>query len=168
MKRQWRSGLPSSLLLLCLAASAVQADSPFCFLVGHWQSEENGVVMEELWLPEQHGALHALNRSYPLTPKLDANGQPKRPAFEFLRIEKVGDQWHYLAQPNGRPAVAFALKEVSERHAVFENAEHDFPQRIRYQLDAESHLQVSIAKIDGSGPSMQWRWQRKAGLVTCE
>lgn len=70
-------------------------------------------------------------------------------AFEQLRIEPSSSGLSYIASPAGGPPVPFGLVEYQAGLAVFENPEHDFPQRIAYQRDG-THLLATIAKLDGS------------------
>ena len=50
-------------------------------------------------------------------------------------------------QPAGQAPDTFAAKAVSDTEVVFENAGHDFPQRVAYAADGGQRLQ---ARIEGS------------------
>ncbi|QQS40311.1 MAG: hypothetical protein IPM63_13210 [Acidobacteriota bacterium] len=53
-------------------------------------------------------------------------------SHEFLRIiEKDGDVY-YVAIPSGQKETAFKLTSHKDGVAIFENPEHDFPQKITY------------------------------------
>jgi hypothetical protein len=57
--------------------------------------------------------------------------------------------------------VAFKLKELGERRVVFENLQHDFPQRIRYWLDAAGAMHARIEGLQaGQTVSEEWVWKR--------
>ena len=64
----------------------------------------------------------------------------------------------YLASPKGRqPPTPFALKSVTADGVVFENTEHDFPQRIIYQRGPEGGLTMRIEGLEnGREKTMQW------------
>jgi hypothetical protein len=66
--------------------------------------------------------------------------------FEFMRImeEENGDVY-LVATPSGERETRFKLREVKGSEAVFENAAHDFPQRIIYRRDGDS----LIGRIEG-------------------
>lgn len=68
----------------------------------------------------------------------------------------------FVAQPGGRPATAFALKSIDASSVVFENLQHDFPQRIMYRR-AGGRL---CARVEGSAtaadPPEEWCWSRLA------
>jgi hypothetical protein len=70
--------------------------------------------------------------------------------FEFFRVQPGEDGvLVYHAQPEGREAVLFRLAEASATAVSFENAEHEFPQRIRYVRDGE-RLTATLSLIDGT------------------
>ncbi len=83
-----------------------------------------------------------------------------RSFFEFLRIEQRDDGIFYVAMPRGKPGTDFRLTHLEHGRAVFENPEHDFPQRIVYARDGD----VLSATIEGTENGEQrrskWRWQR--------
>lgn len=67
---------------------------------------------------------------------------------ESLKIEKTADGIYYVADVAHNPApVKFKLTGVTDTSAVFENPEHDFPQKITYLLE-EGNLH---AFIEGPG-----------------
>jgi hypothetical protein len=82
-------------------------------------------------------------------------------SFEFFRIEETAGGLVYLTQPRGQPATPFRAVQASGKRVVFENLEHDFPQRILYWLDEEGALRARIEGKDrGKDAAMEWRWTR--------
>jgi hypothetical protein len=73
---------------------------------------------------------------------------------EKLKIAKEGDDIFYIAEVKHNPApVKFKLTSISDNQAVFENPEHDFPQKIVYKnTDGNLH-----ASIEGPGKDGKWR-----------
>ena len=65
--------------------------------------------------------------------------------FEFLRIADTPTGPSYFASPGGRAPVEFKHKESGSQRIVFENAAHDFPQRILYWREGD----VLVARIEG-------------------
>jgi hypothetical protein len=53
--------------------------------------------------------------------------------YEYLRIELRDGRLAYVASPSGQPEAVFLEAEITDRKAVFEAPEHDFPQRIAYE-----------------------------------
>lgn len=87
--------------------------------------------------------------------------QGRTTGFEFLRIAMDGDVPVYLAQPGGKPAVAFRATAADGQSITFLNAEHDYPQRIRYWRTGDV-LNAEIALADGSN-AMRWSYLRVRG-----
>ena len=52
---------------------------------------------------------------------------------EFVVVRERGERLVYLAHPSGQPAAEFVSITASPNEVVFENAQHDFPQRVGYQ-----------------------------------
>jgi hypothetical protein len=72
---------------------------------------------------------------------------------ESLRLERLGDDVFYTARPRQNLfPTAFRLIESDARRFVFENPEHDFPQRIVYERIGATKLHVRI-EGDDSGES---------------
>ena len=93
------------------------------WMAGSWAGEEGKVQMEEHWTVPKGGMLLGLHRDV---------ASERTVSFEFLRIEKTSDGIVYFAQPKGAPPTPFRLVECKEKRVVFENPQHDFPQRILY------------------------------------
>ena len=53
--------------------------------------------------------------------------------YEQVRIFERGGHLVYAAHPSGQTPAEFVSTKVEESIIVFENKEHDFPQRIRYE-----------------------------------
>jgi hypothetical protein len=149
------------LLAVGLSPSANEANEDIgrsleglAWLAGCWGSEESRGAAEECWMGPRAGLMLGVHRDVP------PSGQP---FFEFLRIEARKDGVFYLASPKGRPPTPFRLVRLEAQSATFENAEHDYPQRIQYTRDAAGPvLRVQIGTIDGKGESAEWTWSRRA------
>jgi hypothetical protein len=154
----------ASLLVLGAAAAAALArtSSPpirqgptladLAWLAGHWSSERAGTRTEEVWLTPSGGLLLGMNRA------VTAAG---RGTFEFLRIEQRAQGIVYVASPSGRGETVFPLADVGARFVLFENPEHDFPQRIRYELDDAGRMQARVSAGQGDQErALEWSWTR--------
>lgn len=136
-------------LVLTTQTSNAQTLDDLSWIGGYWTSSENGMTMEELWTTPSAGIMLGLHRD------VFPNG---RASFEYIRIVQIDDEVHYVASPGGGPSTSFKLKEVSESKAIFENLEHDFPQRIIYSLTDDS-LTARIEDESGE-KGMQWTWNK--------
>jgi len=118
------------LILLVGAASAVTAAAAelasLDWLLGNWQRTgmAAGTSGAEHWR-RQADVLEGEGRSY---------RQGELRFQERLRIIDEGGQLYYVADVAGNPApIRFALVAQGVQSVVFENLQHDFPQRIAYQ-----------------------------------
>ena len=136
----------TSLLLISTSLSA-QSIADLSWMNGYWTNAQNGNSSEELWSSPDGGIMVGLNRG------VYANG---RSSFEFLRIVESEGKVVYLASPGGQTPTPFTLTEVNGEKAVFENLEHDFPQRIIYSRDSDK-LTARIENASGE-KGMQWTW----------
>jgi hypothetical protein len=143
-------------ILAALAASAaiacgaqVPAAADLAWLSGTWILERGGERVSESWLGPGNGILVGANLT------TWASGKK---SYEFLRIADTPTGPSYFASPGGRAPVEFKLKEAGAQRVVFENASHDFPQRILYWREAE----VLVARIEGKvgekERSEEWRF----------
>jgi hypothetical protein len=124
------------------------------WLEGHWRGEGGGVRMEEVWMSGEGAVMPGVHRD------LFDNG---RSFFEYLRIELRPSGIVYLASPRGESTTEFPLRESSDSFVLFENPEHDFPQRIEYRRDGEL-LTVSIeGNANGETRRRSWQWKRVPG-----
>ena len=82
--------------------------------------------------------------------------------YEFLLLrESAGGEIHYVAKPSGQAEAAFKLIRASATEVVFENPQHDFPQRISYTLKADGKLTAAIEGTkNGKTRRVEYHYQR--------
>jgi len=66
---------------------------------------------------------------------------------EELYVKKFADTWAYVALPVNQTITLFALSEYSESKFIFENEEHDYPQKIIYEFTADGKLNAATEGI---------------------
>ena len=146
--------LTAALLLapaLALAQSPVRV-SGLDWLAGTWERRVEGKeTVTESWLGPGNGLMVAANLT------TWANG---RKSFEFLRIAETAEGFSYFASPGGKAPVEFKVKESGERRVVFENAAHDFPQRVLYWREGEQLVARIEGSIKGKERAEEWRFTR--------
>ncbi len=154
-----RSGvsvLVLALLTTCMASTQSPPTTDLAqleWMVGAWSEVKPGTETEEHWLPAKGGLMLGLNRT------VRAEG---RSSFEYLRIARTEKGISYFASPQGRPATEFPLLETADNRVVFENLQHDFPQRIIYWLTPEGHLHARIeGLINKKRRSAEWHWKKQ-------
>jgi hypothetical protein len=123
------------------------------WMAGHWAVEKDGTRTEEVWLAPAGGFLLGMGRTAPKT---------GRASFEFLRIEQRKGGPVYVASPGGGATTDFPLVDFGERFVLFENPEHDFPQRIRYELTTAGELHARVSgTVVGKEESEEWTWDKQ-------
>lgn len=139
-------------ILICIlftGLSNAQKLTDLDWMTGYWSSSQNGNTQEELWTPASGGLMLGLHRD------VFSSG---RSSFEYLRIVESENKIVYLASPGGQSPTSFTLTESGNNKAVFENPEHDFPQRIIYSLDG-GRLTARIEDTAGKN-AMEWTWTK--------
>jgi hypothetical protein len=112
------------------------------WLVGQWKGQLGNNTYYESWKATNHGTLEGSASM--------VNPQGKTFLTEVLRIDKIGSHLVYIAAVKKNHPVLFTLIETSGENNkpkwVFENKEHDFPQRIIYVRESSDSL---VAYVEG-------------------
>ena len=129
-------------LLIGLGSSVIVAANPspiakVTWLAGCWADVRGEKAVEEQWMAPRAGTMLGMGRT--------VSGQKVR-EFEFMWIHEEEGQLVYTARPSGQGEAAFRSIEITDTGVVFENATHDFPQRIIYRKQPDGSL---IARIEG-------------------
>ena len=146
--------LLAALIVLPVWGQATSNIADLAWMTGHWGPEASGkrVVSEEHWIAPAGGMMLAVSRTI-------ASG--KVVEFEFLRIETRADGLYYVAQPGGKPPVAFKLTKSTKDSVVFENPQHDHPKIIEYRLDGPTGLVAAVEGDEGGKHKRQeFRFER--------
>lgn len=113
-------------------------------LLGRWE----GVVEEGLYVEEWRSVG---DNTFEGKAILYEDGQPA--GEELMRITRFADEWLFLASTGGRRITSFVRVPEVDGAWVFENREHDFPQRIGYRVMGDS-LHTYIALLDDQSDRM--------------
>ncbi len=131
-------------LLLCLMAccpSQAQERRPslndLAWLAGCWEGKGSKRVREEYWTMAAGGSMFGIGR---------AISDGRTTEFEFMRIHEEKGDVLYTSKPSGQPEASFKLIRANGNEAVFENPQHDFPQRVIYRKQSDGTL---LARIEG-------------------
>ena len=109
------------------------------WLSGCWSLNNQQVGSAEHWMPPAGGTMLGVNRSV---------RDSKTVAFEFMRIIEQDDGgFVFIASPMGQSTTSFSMVSLSDREVIFENPDHDFPQRVIYRLESDEDL---IGRIEGT------------------
>lgn len=137
-----------ALFLACTGARA--ADLP-AWIAGHWTATNDTLTTEEIWLAPAANLMVGAGRT--------VGG--KRAFFEFMRIEARGEALVFIAQPRGAPPTEFTSVKVEADTVVFENLQHDFPQRVIYRRAGADRLDARTeGMVEGKLEGQDWQYQR--------
>jgi len=112
------------------------------WLIGNWKRDGRRGAIHESWTRLGDRVLEG--RSY----RTDEPGAAAVPLEDLLLTEMGGEVFYISKVSENRYPVPFRLVALEGRSAVFENPEHDFPQRISYELRGDGTL---LAAIEGPG-----------------
>jgi hypothetical protein len=142
---------------IVIGAASLGAEEPtpriedLGWMAGRWAGTAGGIEMEEYWIEPKGGIMLGVHRD---------TESGELAFFEYLRIEEREGKIVYLASPKGGAPTRFTLTRLDEAHAVFENPEHDFPQRIIYHLRDGVMTSRIEGTLDGELRSSEWKWSR--------
>jgi hypothetical protein len=140
---QERRGVRMAARAVALAASLAagstlaEADiAKLAWLAGCWQNDAAESGSGEHWMPLAGGTMLGTSRTV---------RQGVTVEFEFMELRQLPDgTLAYIAHPSGQRTTTFPLLRISDSEAVFENAGHDFPQRVAYTRLSHSRLRARI------------------------
>ncbi|MFI5237529.1 MAG: DUF6265 family protein [Ignavibacteriales bacterium] len=123
-------------LLIFISASIFAQDEDVIKLFpGKWKVDVDYAQLFEEW--------KYVNKNE-LTGKSYSVEDGEKVIVEELCIKKIGNQWAYISVPKDQIITLFALTAYSQGMFVFENKEHDFPQRITYEFKPDGKLEAAI------------------------
>jgi len=129
--------MKSILLLIIIPFLSLNAQDEFIkkLFPGKWKMDFDKAEVYEQWVLENETEL--VGTSFYI------NGE-KKIISETLYLKKFADQWGYVALPKNQEITLFRLVEYSSNKFIFENKEHDFPQKLIYEFHPDGKLNVSI------------------------
>ena len=126
--------------LLTVGAAWAQEPAPkladLAWIAGCWESLGQGSWSQEQWMQPNGGSMLGMSRTVRNDSTL---------AYEFLRIHQEADGIYYTSIPSGQEQASFKLVKFEPQKVEFENPDHDFPQKITYELDQKGSLTATIS-----------------------
>jgi len=145
--------LAVALLALASPVSAAKL-SDLSWMSGSWVGDSKGMHAEEHWTSPEGGIMLCMHRDVI---------EGRRTAFEFLRVVERGDSLVFIAMPKARNETPFPLKSLAGKKVVFENLEHDYPQRVIYWQEKPGTLSARTeGMLNGKLESEEFTWTRGA------
>lgn len=153
-----------SIVIAAIFATALSAQdisktkvTDLSWISGCWETSSNGRTTTERWGRATENLMIGFSQSVKGTRSV---------AFEFLRIVNNGRGLMYVALPSdAEKPTAFAAKTLTANEVVFENPQHDFPQRIIYKQTKPDTLD---ARIEGKQGEKEMGMDFPMKRVKCE
>jgi uncharacterized protein DUF6265 len=101
------------------------------WLTGCWEYSSGSRTVEEHWLAARAHSMVNVGR----TVQAD-----KLVEYEMVLVREQEGRLAYEAHPSGQPSAVFMSSTVGNREVVFENLQHDFPQRVGYKRNGDALL----------------------------
>ena len=120
---------------------AKQADHMPSWMMGAWSEHKGDSWTEEFWTSPRGGIMLGAGRS---------GKDDTLQIWEQMQIRAGKDgKLTLFAMPRGASSTEFPMIAQTDNSITFENAAHDYPQRIRYWREG-ALLKAEISKVDGS------------------
>ena len=147
------------LLVTLLIGSSANAQTTaklndLSWLSGCWQGQEGTALFEEIWSKPAGMSMIGLGRTVK---------DNRTISFEFMQFREENGTLAFLPQPQGGAQVRFPLKEFTTAKFTFENATHDFPQRVTYERKGT----LLLATIEGTEKGKFLRQEFEMKKVAC-
>ena len=153
-----RHALPLAFLLGIATPSGAQSATRIAsvaWLTGCLEMRRGNRVVEEQRMPERAGTMVGMGRS------VGARGLDD---YELTVIQQDGDRLLYVAHPRRQPVATFVAIAATSDSVVFENPEHDYPQRVGYRRIGSDSV---LAWIDGTNGGKRQRVDFPYRRVPC-
>ena len=110
-----------------------------------------GRVVEEYWMAPRGTSMLGMGRTVRDDKLVD---------HELVVLREEGDGLAYEAHPPGQATATFLSREVTTARVVFENLQHDFPQRIGYERSGDRLLAWIEGPRDGKVRRIEFAYRR--------
>jgi hypothetical protein len=122
------------------------------WLQGCWRSTRGEATIEEQWMSPRGGTMLGMGRT--------VRGS-KTVEYELVLIKEQDGRLAYEAHPSGQTSATFMATTASDATVVFENPEHDFPQRVGYKRNGSDALDAWIeGQANGKSRRVDFSYQR--------
>jgi len=127
------------------------------WMIGCWANSDAEPGTSETWRVSNDGSMIGFGRI--------SRGE-QVVTTERMRIEKSADgNLVFIASPAGQDSTRFVIVNIADDEVVFENRQHDYPQRIIYRLLSVDRMLARIeGVVDGVAMSKDFHFQK----VECE
>jgi uncharacterized protein DUF6265 len=135
---------------------AQQSIATVAWMQGCWQSSTPERSVYEQWTAPQAGSMLGVGRT--------VRGE-RLIEYEFVLLQERDGRLAYEAHPSGQPSAVFTSSTVGDAMVVFENPEHDFPQRVGYRKEGADAV---VAWVEGTEKGKPRRLEFSYHRVACQ
>lgn len=122
------------------------------WLQGCWEAKSPRRVIEENWTAPRGANMLGVSRTF----RGDSLAE-----YELMVLRQQAGGLVYEAHPSGQSAAAFTARTVTDSVVVFENATHDFPQRVGYRKARGDSLVAWIeGTVEGRPRRVEFQYER--------
>ena len=149
-----RRGLAIALVLALGAQARAQAPSRLdrlAWLQGCWEVVTPTQTVQENWTSPRGGSMLGMGRTM---------RDGKLVEYESIIIREQGGRLVYEAHPSGQPTATFLSTTVGAATVVFENPQHDFPQKVGYRRDGDALLAWIEGSVNGAPRRSEFPYHR--------
>ena len=145
---------PLTLLLVGAAACAQPTGiQRLAWLAGCWSLSNGERTVDEQWMAPRAGSMQGMSRTV---------RAEKLVAHEAVILRERGELIDYDVSPSGQARTVFTSISIGDTSVVFENLQHDFPQRVAYQRHGDQLLAWIEGPRNGTLRRIEYPYQRVA------
>jgi hypothetical protein len=124
------------------------------WMLGTWQAEDDRTLTRESWSQVSPSTYEGLG-------EVTRKESGKDGEVETLRLVEMSGGIYFIAKvSHNELPVAFRAASCSDKVAVFENPEHDFPKQLAYRRAAVDRLVVEVSDGASRGFTLEFTRQQ--------
>lgn len=144
----------TALLLAGAAASSAQPPATIdrlAWLQGCWELVSPQRTVEEQWMAPRAGTMLGMGRT---------TRDGKLVEYESVLIREENGRLAYDAHPSGQSPATFLSTTIADRRVIFENPQHDFPQKVGYARSGDSLSAWIEGSVNGQSRRVEFPYRQ--------
>jgi hypothetical protein len=141
--------------LALLAGTAADAQTGgvqrLAWLAGCWSLSDGERTVDEQWMTPRAGSMQGMSRTVRAERLI---------AHEAVIVRERGELLDYEVNPSGQARTVFTSVSIGDGSVVFENLQHDFPQRVAYRRNGEQLLAWVEGPLNGAMRRVEYPYLR--------
>jgi len=142
-----------SATLLAASTLASAQIGRVAWLAGCWSLSSGERSVDEQWMAPRVASMQGMSRT--------VRGD-KLVAYEFVMLRERGELLDYEVSPSAQARTVFTSTSITDSSVVFENLQHDFPQRVAYRRNGDQLLAWIEGPRNGQMRRIEYPYQRVA------